>query len=310
MIMAHRRLTYLLTLLGAAVFYVLYKEWFSWVALLAVFWLPWLSLLISLPGILTFRAKAAGPDAMIPGQQDRLYLAGTGRFPVPPFTGRLQILRCTTHEQWVCRQDAPWQTDHCGGLRVVPEKVKVYDYLGLFRFRVRKPGEKLILVRPEPVPPGALPDLNRYLNRAWRPKPGGGFSENHELRLYRPGDSLNQIHWKLTAKTGKLTIREAMEPDRGWVLLTMDLMGTAEELDKKFGQLLYLGRYLLEQNIRYEICVLTGEGIRLIPVAAEMDLKKGIDTLLCCGPAREGSVLDGETAASWHFHIGGDSGEA
>ena len=71
--------------------------------------------------------------------------------------------------------------------------------------------------RPPEVPAHPRhPDLDRYIARAWKPKSGGVCRRNHELRLYRPGDSLNQVHWKLTAKTGKWMIRQPMEPQRGW----------------------------------------------------------------------------------------------
>lgn len=307
--MAARRITYLFCLLGAVGFYVAYQEWFSWIALLAMLGLPWFSLLISLPGILTFRAKADGPEAIPLGLGGKLRLMGTSMFPVPPFFGRLRLHRCLTGEQWLHKKDTQVSAVHCGGIRVVPEKVRVCDYLGLFRFRVKNVETHTILVRPEKAQMEAPPDLNRYLTQSWKPKPGGGFAENHELRLYRPGDSLNQVHWKLTAKTGKLTIREAMEPNRGLVLLTMDICGAAEELDDKFGRLLWLGSYLLEQHIPFQIRALTADGILSFPVAAEADLHHAIDSLLCCGPARSGSVTDGEYAASWHYHIGGVSDE-
>lgn len=215
--MAGKRFTYLCGLIAAAAFYIAYQEWFSWLALVGILGLPWLSLLVSLPGILTFRARPEAPEAIPLGQSGTVRLVGTSLFPVPPFFGRLRLRRCTTGEQWLYKKDTLLQVEHCGGMVVTPERVRVCDYLGLFRFQVRTVENKTILVRPEPVQMETPPDLSRYLARAWRPKPGGGFAENHELRLYRPGDNLNQVHWKLTAKTGKLIIREAMEPDRGLV---------------------------------------------------------------------------------------------
>ena len=53
--MAGRRIVYLATLLGCLVFYYFYREWFSWFALTLVFLLPFLSLALSLPAILTTR---------------------------------------------------------------------------------------------------------------------------------------------------------------------------------------------------------------------------------------------------------------
>ena len=190
------------------------------------------------------------------------------------------------------------------------EKPRVCDYLGLFRFHAKTAEPKTLLVRPAPLPVKEPPDLKRFLARAWKPKPGGGYSENHELRLYRPGDNLNQVHWKLSAKTGNLTLREPMEPQRGLVLLTMTLRGSPEELDRKFGRLLWLGTFLLEQEVPFEIRALTGSGIRSLAVDSPLALTRAIDKLLCDPAAAEGSIRDQNYAASWQYHIGGQPDEA
>ena len=51
---------YLLLLTAAAVYYIASGEWISWILLLTVTGLPWLSLLLSLPAILSFQAAPAG----------------------------------------------------------------------------------------------------------------------------------------------------------------------------------------------------------------------------------------------------------
>ena len=48
-----RRIIYLSALLWCLVFYGFYREWFSWVLLLTVLLLPWFSLAVSLPALLT-----------------------------------------------------------------------------------------------------------------------------------------------------------------------------------------------------------------------------------------------------------------
>lgn len=308
--MGARRFAYLCGLLGCLVFYIAYQEWFSWILLLCVAGLPWLSLLLSLPGILTFRISAGCPAAVSVGVEADAVLMGSSRFPVPPFKGRIRLRRCTTGEQWRHTKGTALPTNHCGGIVVSPEKVRVCDYLGLFRIPVRKIEDRTVIVRPEPMEMEVPPDLSRYLARSWRPKPGGGYAENHELRLYRPGDNLNQVHWKLTAKAGKMIIREPMEPERGLVLLTMDLKGSAAELDKKFGKLLWLSALLLEQNVKHEIRALTGAGLEAWTIAGEGDLRKCIDQLLCREPAGAGSIRDQSFPASWQYYIGGDSDEA
>ena len=307
--MLGRRLIYLTVLVACGGFYIAYQEWLAWFILLLVLALPWFSFALSLPAMLRFRAEPVGPAAVRQGMRTEVRLLGWCALPVPPFQGKLRLTRLTTGEQWRRNTHLPLPTEHCGGLRAIPEKVRVYDYLGLIGLRVRHTQGKTLIVRPEPKKIEGLPDIQRYLARAWRPKIGGGFAENHELRLYRPGDSLNQVHWKLTAKTGSPIIREPMEPERGLVLVTLDLRGTPEELDRKFGRLLWLGNFLLEKGLTYEIHALTGNGIRCFPVTEETSLWKAIDSLLAERPAGEGSMLDQPLRASWHCHVGGEPDE-
>lgn len=307
--MAERRLVYLTCLAACGVFYIAYGEWFSYLALCCVAGLPWLSLILSLPAILRFQAAAGGPNQLTVGTQAQVWLLGSCALPMPPFRGKLRLRHCITGETRRYRQAGDLPTEHCGGITVTLEKLKVCDYLGLFAFPVRKKMPKTLRIYPKAVPMEQLPELERYLAQAWRPKFGGGYAENHELRLYRPGDNLNQVHWKLTAKTGKLILREPMEPARGTALLTMNLRGTPEELDRKLGRLLWLGNHLLEQGVSFEVRVLGGDGVHSLTVAGEQALSRAMDTLLCTPAAVEGDIRNRDHLAAWHCHIGGDPDE-
>ena len=307
--MVTRIILYLFALADLTVFYIFYQEWVSWIVLLAVLGLPWLSLAVSLPAMLSFRLEAEAPARLKMRTVSRVRIHGSCAMPHPPVKAQICLTRPITGERWTVKPGDRLPTDHCGGLIAQPVRAGVYDYLGLFRIKPRKIESATVIVLPEPVKMQVPPDLSRYLARAWRPKPGGGFAENHELRLYRPGDSLNQVHWKLSAKTGKLILREPMVPERGLMLLTMDVSGKPEELDRKFGRLLWLGTYLLEQNVPFEIRAMTGKGLESRRVASEQDLNKALEELLCSGPAA-GSVLEHSFAASWQYHVGGGADEA
>ena len=306
--MAARRGLYLAALAGCILFYIAYGQWFSWLLLLTVLGLPWFSLLLSLPAMLTFRAGPDGPEVLAMGEEAELWVLGRCTMPMPLFRGQIRVKRCITGESWHYENKTDLLTEHCGGLTVTLDGLRVYDYLGLFSFRLRCRNQKRILVRPKPVPMTLRADLERIVPRAWKPKPGGGFGENHELRLYRPGDSLNQVHWKLTAKTGSLMIREAMEPMEGLILLTMNLRGTNEELDRKFGRLLWLGKRLLRFGLPFELRCLTGEGLLTWSIGTWTALRKAVDDLLCHSAAEEGDLQQTVTAV-WHCHIGGQADE-
>ena len=291
------------------IFYLANQLWLSWVLMWAVISLPGLSLLFSIPGMLCTRLEAACNAKTEAGADETVLVAGRCPLPVPCFRYRLAVERVTTEERWVLAPGQLLPTEHCGKLRIRLEKARVYDFLGLFSLPVRCGGAVGVVVMPTPVALSSPPGLERHMAGAWQVKPGGGFAENHELRLYRPGDPLRQIHWKVSAKTGKLVVREAMEPRRGRFLLTMDICGTAEALDEKFGQLLWLGRYLLERELQFEILVLGGSGVVDRKIATEGDLAKAVEDFLGLLPVAEGTILDREMKCAWHFHIGGGTDE-
>lgn len=303
--MAVRRLIYLFFLALSVVFYIAYGQWLAWMTLVLVLLLPWLSLALSLPAIFRFHIIPVGDAWTELGGENELFLLGSCSLPMPPFRGELRLRRCFTGEVLRYQEPGGIPTDHCGGYVVTAERVRICDYLGLFAFPVRKKKSMTVLVRPRPVEVSAPDGLQRYIARSWKPKPGG-YAENHELRLYRPGDSLNQVHWKLSAKTGKLILRQPMEPRRGRVVLTVNLRGTPEVLDRKLGRLLWLGRYILARSIHYEIRALTGNGVQTFPVCTEEDLQCAVDALLCSPLVKEGDLRLHSFAADWLYHVGGE----
>lgn len=308
--MGWRRVLYLLSLAGCIAFYILYRMWLSGLVLAAILALPWFSLLFSLPALCTTRLALEHPQYAELGQPIPAGLTGRCPLPTPVFRGWLRVRNVMTGEEWDLKPGEPLPTSHCGQLTIRLRSCRIYDYLGLFRFPMGKKPQGTMLVRPTAAAPAEMPDLSRAIARAWRPKRGGGFGENHELRLYRPGDSLQQIHWKLTAKTGKLILRETVEPERGKLLVRMDLSGTDDTLDRKLGQALWLGRYLLENELPHELRVLTGAGPRSFPIDSEATLRQAVDTLLACPCAQAPSAPAPDPTASWEYYIGGDGHEA
>lgn len=290
-------------------FYLAYGQWLAWIILITVAALPWFSLIVSLPAIFRFSVCPSGPELLQMGETGELWLLGSCPYPLPPFRGRLKLRSCFTGKSWYYQTPEDLPSDHCGGITVIAEGVRICDYLGLFSFPLRCREQETVLIRPNPVAADVSGDMQQAIIPSWRPKSGGGYAENHELRPYRPGDSLNQIHWKLSAKTGGLIIREAMEPQRGLILLTANLRGDADALDRKLGRLLWLGSRLLEQEVSFEIRCLTGDGPMAYAVAASDDLYHAIDDLLQRKCAPEGDLKQQEFAASWHCHIGGDGDE-
>ena len=303
--MVIRRILYAIALLGGVFFYWAYREWLSWFILLLLLTIPLFSLLVSLPAIRSCRGSVKCPGSVPRNTDTEVCWQGRGRLPLPVVDGKLLVRHCITGQTMKVASGDLLPTGHCGRLEITLHKPRCYDYLGLIGLPVRKHTGAAVLVRPEPVPVKNPPDLSRYQVSAWKPKPGGGFSENHELRLYRPGDNLRQVHWKLSAKTGKLIIREPMEAVQNRMLLTLELRGSGEELDEKLGQLLWMSDYLLGQELPHLIHVLTGDGMQLYAVSREGQIQEAMDQLLGCSAAPE-EAQAAYISANWRYHIGGD----
>lgn len=305
--MIRRWCLYLAMVLGCFILLFCYRGWLAWMLLLTVLVTPLFSLVASLPAMLTARVKVDCAGTVQVFATVRAQLQGSCSLPMPQFQGRIRAERTPTGESWRLRQADTLPTEHCGQLLCRPEKCYIYDYLMLFRIKVRHQEEASLVVLPKPVQTAVPAKLERFMSQSWKPKPGGGFAENHEMRQYRPGDSMNQVHWKLTAKTGKLMVREAMEPVRRRLLLTLELQGNGLELDTKIGRLLWLGQYLLDRSLPFDIRALTGDGAVTYSVQTRQELEKAVQNLLCQRAAPEGKPYS--ESGRWSFHIGGGTDE-
>lgn len=306
--MAARRIVYGIALAGAVAFYWASRNWLSAVLLIIAVAIPWLSLIVSLPAIFSCKAALQCPAAVTVGVPAKVSLTAKCRFPMPVVGGKLRLLTVATGKKKRLKPGAALPTEHCGAYRLQCRNLWAADYMGLIRLPVRLREDRLVLVRPVTILPEQLPDLSRYLCNITRPKPGGGYAENHELREYRPGDNLRQIHWKLSAKTGELIVREPMEAQQNAMHLTMELSGEPEVLDRKLGQLLGMSTYLAENNIKHRILCYTGKGMADLSVSNAQEALDAIDHLLQ-QPAAPEEEIPVYPKSLWRHHIGGGGSE-
>mgnify|MGYP003288043728 CR=1 FL=1 len=306
--MTQRRIVYLTALTAGIVFYWANRSWLSAQLLLIVAVLPWLSLLLSLPAMVSCKVELQCPDRVTVGFPARVALEIRCRFPVALIMGKLRICSLAVGKTQKLKPGSALPTAHCGAFRIQCYRLWIADYLGLFRLPVRLREDRLVLVRPVPSLPAQMPDMSRYLCGTTRPKPGGGYAENHELRLYRPGDNLQQIHWKLSSKTGKLIIREPMETLQDAAVLTMELSGRPDVLDRKLGLLLGMSTHLAEKSIKHRIFCYTGKGMEICSVSTEQEALDAVDRILQL-PTVAADKTPPYPKAIWRYHIGGDDSE-
>lgn len=307
--MLGRRIGYLLGLAGCFVFFLFYKEWFSWLLLVGFFWLPVLSLVLSLPAICTAKYVIHAPEEVRAGMPARASLGVNCVFPRLPMGCKLRLENQLAGECYTGKPGELIPTEHCGQILMECEKLWVCDYLGLWRFRKRPQLRQQILVMPRPLPDRQLPAPDQMPVRSWKTKPGGGIAENYDLRPYRPGDELRQIHWKVSAKVGSLMYREALEPAQKQVVLTLTLSGTPEELDRKLGRVCGISTQLLSRGTPHMIYCRTARGLMTLEVTDRKSQEQAMRSLLTGTPTRGEADLTVHDAL-WQCRIGGGADEA
>ena len=306
--MALRRILYA-ALLGISItFYMLYREWLSWILLLWVMGLPLLSLVLSLPAMLSVRFRFRCPEHVSMGQAVKPELTMRCKFPAPLIRCQVQTEHAITAEKYLYGVSENLLTTHCGAVRVQVWRLWVYDYMGLFRRRIRKLPPCTMVVQPTVLPMEQQPQIQSQKVCAWKPKHGGGLAESHELRLYRPGDDLRQLHWKLSAKTGKLILREPMEPREGKLVLSVILSGSIVRIDEKLGKLLWLSRNLLSSGHSHYIQCLSANGLQMYPVTDQTSLEKAMVQILS-SPITTEITIPSVSDALWQYHVGGEDFE-
>ena len=251
--------------------------------------------------MLTARFQILCSEKVDMGEQAEAVLQVQCRFPVPLYKCKLHICHCMTGQVYT---GGKLQTHHCGAQRISAPEVRLYDYLGLFCKRIKTVESCVCTVEPVAVPVSALPEAG---SSGVRPKRGGGFAEEHDLRQYIPGDDLRQIHWKLTAKTGKIVVREPLEYLHTNRMLTVVLSGTPDQLDRKLGRLKWLSTAMLDRNEGHEVAALTGNGLERFKIldreSLEAMLKKVLSAPLASVDAAMPEVEEGASV----MPIGGDS---
>ncbi len=320
--MLRRRLLYGGALLVATLFQIFnttYLAHFLWVLVLCV---PVLSLLISLPAMLSCRVTVSAGDAEVPRGGDahwRIEIANGMGLPLAGMsftlrtenrlTGEMQSLPAALRPVSSHRiLSHPAATDHCGELVCQITRVRVCDCLGLVAFR-RPSTSASMLILPH-CNPVSVPASAPLLTTAEQsPQAAGRRGEEYELRAYRPGDPLRSIHWKLTAKFDEPVVREPTGQQRPPWLLSFDHAGTPQELDGVLDQVCSLCRALLDSG---EVCYVQWAGqddaLRRHPVRCDAELSAALAAVLGDRAAPQRPVpapvvLEGLAGPVYHLHI-------
>ena len=304
--MARNRIVYGLVLLSAGVFFVCFNGYLSLYVLRVAAALPFLSLLLSLPGMLGVRLELK-PLATRARKGDDLPLQLRFSHRVPwlvsprgratltlsnTLTGQVQQERL---EFTAARAPAVltyrFTSPACGKVELGFLKARVTDYLGLFAFPLRAAElpEASVLFLPAPATAPLLLDTAAQTagegERYSQFRPGDDPAELFDFREYREGDRLSRVHWKLSQRMDELQVRELGLPVSDRVFFLLEPLGTGEQCDALLDVFATLSAFLGEQEMPHRVAFAPGkdQALTLLALEAPEDARPALEALLLAG---------------------------
>lgn len=168
----------------------------------------------------------------------------------------------------------PFRVSHCGLVRVRVRSARLTGLSGLCRTRVRTDAAAQLTVLPDTfetevflrIDPARSDESDDAPDRR-----GSDLTEPYALREYQPGDSLKQLHWKLSGKLDRLIVREGSAPVSRSLLLLWDRGGDAAALDAQAEVLFSVGQAIGQAGLGFTLGWTTADGLRLAEAAPEAD---------------------------------------
>ncbi len=250
-------IVYLCMLLSVFIFNIFYYAWFSWFLLVAVLSLPLISLVVSLPFMITSAANGFiifAKDNIISGEDFYIGIAckkrNTAFCPLMrvkikaynTFTNKKENINITYGGSLRKAVFAKFNKlgKNCGCIILDAKHFKIYDIMGIFFIPVRTDSHISVNIMPKPQKTLVMPNYENIAVLGYKPKSGGGFSDFYELRQYQNGDSIKNIHWKLSSKHDDLIVREPCQPIYKKFAIKLELTDNSNENDSILAKFLYV----------------------------------------------------------------------
>ncbi len=287
--MFRTRCIYILALIGTFIFFLFYKMWVAWLCLLIMLSIPLISLTCCLVAFNTVCVDVSAPVSLDLKHKAGLTVTVSGRAVFCSFI-RLHIsvkdiMGDETASSRYTIYDGgdnmiPLINEHCGAYVYTIDDLRIYDILGLFYLKRKFKKTLEVMVNPLPITPERLPNSTGFKARSFK-KSRSASAEIYDIRDYMQGDSIKNIHWKMSAKKDRLIVKEPMEEQLGASKIVLLLSSDREEFDARLGTVLFTSRYLLARD--------TGHKIRLMPpetndlsydITSGSDLDEAIKSIL------------------------------
>lgn len=181
----------------------------------------------------------------------------------------------------------------CGCIECAAESLWCYDLFGVLPVKLHCKQKMRILVMPDtfPVEVSSVLTQSRMEASDYSPdRKGYDRSETFQLREYVPGDSLQQIHWKLSSKLGNLIVRDASLPVDREMMVFLDqthLERTPQQTDALLEAVVSVSQALTEAGLPFTLAW-NKDTILSYEINSSDRLMEAVSALLKAGTVREG----------------------
>lgn len=181
----------------------------------------------------------------------------------------------------------------CGCIECVAERLWNYDLFGVLPVKLNGKQKKRILVMPDTFPVEVPSILNQSCMDANEYAPdqkGYDRSETYQIREYAPGDSLQQIHWKLSSKMGDLVVRDGSLPVDRELMVFLDQTDperTPQQTDALLEAVVSVCQALNEAGLPFTVAW-NCDTIVSYEITSSESLMEAVSALLKTGVVREG----------------------
>lgn len=124
---------------------------------------------------------------------------------------------------------------NCGCIRIRYDRIEITDLIGILRKKVKCQDEYDCYIMPElrklELGEKAAEHYNMESFKYSYYKPGNDSGDTFGIEEYRKGNSIKAIHWKLSAKTGKVMVRQYGLPVDSRIMVISEKQDRKKQLD-------------------------------------------------------------------------------
>ena len=265
---------YIILVIVAILFFILYSQPFSFYFLIFVAALPIFMAISTIIAKLFVKCQIKSvSDSSIKKSKAEfvIEIKNSSLLPLPNVTATIEyynsllnihdhmFIEIPIHPLTTERIKFSLTSEYCGILNVKIKSIKIYDYIKLFSCRIKSNNSCQIVVFPEILTvnsSGIYNMINADDGDVFsKHKSGDDPSEIFALKDYIAGDKPNRIHWNLSLKNDNLIVKHYSQPLNSSILVIFDLNNesTGKTADRISEDFCSVACFFIENEVTFNI---------------------------------------------------------